>query len=267
MSRTNCGFHHTSAGAEYFSGRGPFAERRIGGLRGHRQKVDPKHMQELAQFAGCQHIIDIRNVSGCHFRTVAFKFFSRAWHDRDADNLCRIDLFTFCKVALDDSAHHLLRALAGRQIRNQVGIELFHKLDPARRTACEHWQDTALRYPLREFGSLFHNGQVRGKGCIEHAGKSDPAKRSDHFPVDILSRFHTKLLRQADRDGRGVLYNHHFFRVGECSHHFIDIGMFRKSAGRADNNALSAIDAGGNIQSLVKRSADIGFASAINKVN
>ena len=75
-----------------------------------------------------------------HLSALRLELLGRAGHDRHAEDLRRIDPLALGKEGLDDRPHHLLRALAGREVADAVRVEVFHELDPARANS---WSSSA----------------------------------------------------------------------------------------------------------------------------
>ena len=76
------------------------------------------------QLAGGQHRVDVGQPSRTISGRSASNFFAVQGMIADAEDASRVDAFLLGEVALDDRAQHLLRALAGGEVVDELRVEL-----------------------------------------------------------------------------------------------------------------------------------------------
>ena len=148
------------------------------------------------------------------------------------------------KVRLDDGAFHFMRRLAGRDMGDQIGIEEFHVIDPARGARGDLGKDTIAFDAVKKFGRFFHDGEVGAEVGVKDTVESKTVERSNHlagavFFANAMSEF----FGDGGTDGGSGLDNH-FLASGDRGIDLIDFAMFGKGAGGADFNTLTALETG-----------------------
>jgi hypothetical protein len=72
------------------------------------------------------------------------------------------------EIALGDRALHFVRGLAGRDVGNEIAIEEFHVVDPARRARSDlRERSHFLRDAVDEFLGFFGDGEIRAEVDVE----------------------------------------------------------------------------------------------------
>ena len=178
-----------------------------GASGGERREVEAVHPNQLRQLARGEHGVDVRPAVARHLGPPGLELLGRARHDRHAVDARRVDRLALGEEALDDGPQHLLRALAGGEVRDHVGVELLDELDPARRAARHHRQAGRIagRQPLHQFRRLLHDREVGGERRVEHAAEAEAAEGGRQRAVHVGARLRAELLGQAHRHRRRVL--------------------------------------------------------------
>ena len=94
-------------------------------------EVDAGFLDHASQLAGRKDVVHVLIATIAHLRALALELLCCARHDGYRDNLRRSYAGALGVVGLGDSTQHLLRGLAGRQVRQQIRIEVFDELDPS----------------------------------------------------------------------------------------------------------------------------------------
>ena len=119
-------------------------------------------------------------------------------------------------VGLRERAEHLLRALAGREVRQKLGVEVLDELDPARDARGDHRQRAAVLEPLQKLVALFDDRQVGGEVGVEDLVEARAAAEpATILPVTRLPAGMPNSSPIADADGRRGLHDHVLLRVVE----------------------------------------------------
>ena len=264
---SNRRFHDAAACAENLARRRPNAERRIRLFRGEILQVHPEHPEHLSQFPRGENGVDVMVPVTAHFTAARLEFFRRAWHHGNAEHFFRVEFFPFGVKRLDDGAKHLLRTFTGRKIGNEFRVKRFNELDPAGRTACKHRENAAVFDPVDEFGSFFHNRQVRAETGVKDLVESESSHGRVHDADHIGSDGHVELVADGNGNRRSVLNDDVHFGVFQGLHDTGDVRFADQRPGRASGDALAAIDATGNIESFVERRSDRRLGAAIDEVD
>ena len=113
-------------------------------------------------------------------------------------------MFCFLReVALDGGAHHLLRGLAGGDVRQQLGVVDLRVLDPRRAAGGEQGQLLPLLDPLHQLRALLHDREVGGEVRVEDLAEADAPQRRGHLARDVRSRREARRSRPGRRGWRG----------------------------------------------------------------
>ena len=202
---TNRGFHHAAGGTEDLAGRRAFAKGRIGLFGRHVLQVNATPADQAGQFPRGEHGIDVGNSVSCHFRPGGLELLGRAGHDAHAEDAGWIDAGPLGEEALDHGTHHLLRALAGGQVVEEVGVERLDIADPAGRATGEHRQLAPGLDAVNQLRRFLHDRQIGGEAGVEHALEADAAERRGHASRDVDARRQSELLAERHGDARSVL--------------------------------------------------------------
>lgn len=95
-------------------------------------EVDPRLLDHPGQFPGGQDIIDITVAAAGHLGTPGLIFLGGAGHNGYRDDILGIDPGLRGVIRLGQGTEHLLGRLTGGEVGEEVGIEMFAELDPAR---------------------------------------------------------------------------------------------------------------------------------------
>ena len=93
---------------------------------------DTASADHAGKLSGGDDSIDIRDTVNLLLLTFLLKLLGGAGHDGDHEDILRIDIMLLCPPGLDDSALHLVRGLAGGQMRQKIAVEVLCIVDPAR---------------------------------------------------------------------------------------------------------------------------------------
>ena len=209
--------------------------------------------------------VPLASISG----PLALELLGRAGHDRDDDDLFRPLAQLGGVVGLGDRAEHLLRRLARREVRQHVGMEILHELDPAGRATREHRQGHRLLFdqgrfqPREQFGAFFEDRQVGGEVRVEHGAEAEAPQRGDHFAGHQRAGRIAEALAQRRPNRRRGLHDHVVVGLVERLPNVFDLIFFGDGADGADGGALAALHAGHGFQVVVERGADHGVEAAV----
>ncbi len=196
-------------------------------------------------------------------RAAGLVFLRGAGHDRDDEDVLRVKVVGLGEVALDDRAFHLVRGFAGRDVRDDVAIEELHVVDPAWRAGCDLGEHSFVGDAVDELLRLFHDGEVGAEVGVEDAIEAKAVKRGDHLSggvvfADLVAEF----LGEGASDGWGGL-DDDVLAFGHRAVDLVDLAVLGQSAGRADFDALAALDARHIGEGAVFRRSDDGVESAL----
>ena len=185
-------------------------------------------------------------------------------------DLLRIDVHLLREVGLDGRTLHADGALCGGDVRNHLGVERFTVADPGRAATRELRQrGRGLRDAFDELGGFLADREVGGEVRVENVVPAEAAQKLDHLAFDEGAVGHVEGVAQGNADGRARREDHDL--AGIC-HGLLDIlagGLDLKGVGRADGNALAAVNADGAVARLGKIvgavDADVFIADACTK--
>ena len=172
--------------------------------------------EQQPQLASRQHIVHIANALDLHFCSVLFVLLGCARHDRHVDDFFWVKPHALRPDAFDDGPQHLLRRLAARDVREQVGVVLLQEENPGRTAgselrqgsaelfASEHFDSEAAVESFDEFRAFFQDAQVGAEVGVQHEDVgSKQFDCSDDFVFDQPSARHfPEFLRDGGPDGR-----------------------------------------------------------------
>ena len=265
VSGTESSFHDTAGDAEDDASAGILAEEiLIEFLFGELIPDDARTLDHVREFAGGDDSVDVGEMFHCRIlRTDGFVLLRGARHDGDDEDVFRIQIMGFGEVGFDDRAFHLVRRFAGRDMRNQIAVEELHVVDPARRAGSDLREDTLVLDAEEELLRLFHDGEVSAEVGIEDAVEAQTMEGSDHlagavFFADLVAEF----LSDGRADGRSGL-DDDIFAGGHGHIDFVDLSLLRESAGRANLDALAALDARNFSEGTVRGRSDDGVEATL----
>jgi hypothetical protein len=261
------GFHDATGRAEELARAAAFAQRRVRALGLEGIELQAAHADHARELAGGQDRVDVGAGLAFHLGALRLELLGRARHDRDDVDVFWILAEFLRPVALDDRAEHLLRALAAREVGDQVGIELLDELDPTRRAAGHHRQRAAALDALHELAALFHDREVGGEARVEDVVDAEATQGGDEHAVDVLAGADAELFGQRDRDRGCVLRDDGLVRVEQRVGDAVEVAAFAQCAGRADHDALPAVDAGRDVEALLECGADGRLGAAADEVD
>ena len=147
-------------------------------------------------------------------------------------------------LGLDGSAFHLLRALAGGEVGNEVGIICLAELDPSGRTGGYHRQNAAVLYALNKFVGFLHDGEVGAEVGVEYLIEAQSAERRSHLALNVGAYRHAEALAEGNSDGRSGVNNNVLLGIRNSREYIVDLILLGESAGRTCDDTLSAGNAG-----------------------
>ena len=224
---------------------------------------DTCSLNHSGKFARGDRNINIGNTCCALILATDFKFLCGTGHNRNADNVLRINIILFGIVGLKNSTKHLLRRFAGRKMRKHLGEIMLAILDPTGRARSDHRQNTAVLNTLDQFIGFFHNGKVGGNIGIKDLIKAQLLKSGYHLAFHIGADRHIKGFTQSYTDGRSHLNNNMLGGIRHCFPNLIGIILFSQRAGGASHNTLTAGYARSQTQTIIESRADVGGETAL----
>ena len=216
----------------------------------------------LGKLAGGQHAVNIL-IAGCvHLRALALIFLGDAGHDRYDKHLVARNAHLVCVVGLGDCAEHLLRRLAGGDVRQQIRVGLFHKVDPSRAAGSDHREHAAILHAVEQLIALLHDGQVSSEVGVKNLVESKAAQGSYHLAGCNRAARHAKFLADGDTDRRSGLDDDKFIRVVDGVPNALGVVLLIQCADRTGRYALAAVNAWGLIQRFFKGSCNLKVGGA-----
>lgn len=164
------------------------------------------------------------------------------------------DAFSSRKVLLDRGAHHLLRRLAARQVRNHLGVTPLRVVHPtwATRGAQRH-RRIALQ-PAKQLCCLYHDGQVSRQDKVKDLVKAD----ATHHPCDEGRGFavaESVLLSNMRPHGWSDKAHHDLAWIIDGFEDAAAFALIVERSGGTGPHALAPADAIGHVEWLVVRAA------------
>ena len=140
---------------------------------------------------------------------------------------------------------------------------MFAVFNPARRTGCDHREDSAVLYPVKEFMGFLHNRQIRTEICIKHFIKADAPKSCGHLAFHICSHRISEFFTESGTHSRSGLYTDILLRIGHGVKNLVNKIFFSQSPCRTDGNTLATGYAACLTESHVKGRTNIGFKASL----
>ena len=142
------------------------------------------------------------------------------------------------------------------------------EIHPGRAAGCHDGELHAL-VPAKEgpqavedFGTLFHNGEVRGEVCVKHIVEAKVAEGGCKLAGDNGAGLHAEFLSKCHANRRGGLGYHYLFRVAEVVQEAVCVVTLRESAGGTNRHALTAVGTVGFLEHAVEGGGDGGLEAA-----
>ena len=243
-------------------------ERRIHRLVGQFAEIDAGRADHLAEFARGEHGVDVASAAGAHLRPLALELLGGAGHDGGDEDLLGLQAEFLGIVGLGQRAEHLLRRLAGREVGQDLRMEVLGEQDPAGRTAGEHRQGHRFLVHQRpsqareQFRAFLQDRHVGGEVRVEHGIESEPPQGGRHFAGDERAGRIAEALAQRGANGRRRLHDDMLVRIIDRVPHAVDIGLLGDGADGTDRGALAALHAGHRGQVAIEGRADGGVEAA-----
>ena len=112
VSGAQSSFHNTTGCAKDIAGAGADAQRHVERFRCEISRIDMCGSDQADDFSVCECNVDIRITAGIiHALNCALMLLCETRHDRDRENLARVNTEVFGIVTLGDCTEHLLRRL------------------------------------------------------------------------------------------------------------------------------------------------------------
>ena len=172
---TQSSFHNAAGYAEDDACAGGIAEDGVELFIGEIDIVDACLLDHPCKLTGGEVGIYVTVAFSAHLGTDDLELLCGAGHYGYYEDVLGIETVLFCKVGLGDGTLHLVRALAGGEVRNELGIEMLAVLDPAGRAGGDHRENTAVVYPVEKLRAFFHDGEVGGEVNVEYSVCAEPS--------------------------------------------------------------------------------------------
>ena len=137
------------------------------------------------------------------------------------------------------------------------------ELDPAGAVARDQRELAAVLETADQLGALFHDRDVSRVVDVEYLVEAETAERCDHLAFDVRADRHVKFFAELYADGRCGTDDHMHFGIGERFPDLVGVVTLGERAGRADADALTAVDAGCGRQRQIERACDVGLEAAL----
>ena len=216
------------------------------------------------EFAGGEDRVDVGELLHCRIlRTVGFVLLRGAGHNGDDEDVLRVEIMRLGEVGFDDRAFHLVRRLAGRDMRDDVLVEELHVVDPARRARGDLGEDAFVLDTEEELLRFFHDGEVGAEVGVEDAVEAQAMEGGGHpAGAILLADLMAEFLGDGGTDGRSGLDDDELALL-EGAVDEVDFAVFGESARGADVDALAALDAGNVSEGGVLGRADNGVEATL----
>ncbi len=228
-------------------------ERTVAYLVGQVVEHDTRLLDKASQLTCCDGRVKIGNARRGLIVPANLVLLGCAGHDAHAENILGILAKLLRVVGLDNRAEHLLRRLAGGQIRDKLGEVVLAVANPPGRAACDHRQHAAVLHSVDKFSGFFHNGEVCREIGVEYLVEAESAHCGYHLALDVGSDGIAERLTQRSADSGSCLNNNHLLGVCDSLQYLGGIVLLFQSARRTGGNALTAGNAGGFRQRHIKR--------------
>jgi len=260
---TQSSFHNAAGDTEDGSSTGGFAQDRIEFFVLEQLPVDTVALNELGQLASGQNHINISITGALHLVTLALALLGGAGHDGYMIDAGGIDVVALSIPGLGHSTLHLLGALAGRQVGNEIGIVMLNKVDPTGRTGGDHGQNAAVLNTIDKLVAFLHDGQVSTEIGVEDSVKAQLAQSSDHLAGNKGAGLIAKALAQSGAHSGSCGNDNVLGGIVESVDDLGGLVLLLQSAGGAGNDALAAGNTCNVVELCIKGAADVGVETTI----
>ena len=257
-SSTESSLHNAAGNAEDNAGAGGFAKDRIEIFLGKEVPVDAVTLDELSKLTCGENGVNISITGSAQLITAALELLSGAGHDGYGVDACGVDVVSLSIPGLDNSTLHLLGALAGRKVGNELGIVMLAEVDPTGGAGSDHRELAAILDAVDKLVALFHDGEVSSEIGIKDSVEANAAESSSHLAGNRCADSFAEALAESCTDSRSCLNNNVLGGIVESFDNLIGIVLLAESAGRANVDALTAGYAGNVIQLSLESAADVG---------
>ena len=243
VNRAECCLHDAARCSEDGACPGTGTERAVK-LRFRKLfKVKTDVFDQFDKLACREDKVCILHAVAAEFRTCGFEFLGRAGHDGNGDEILDVDAYFLWVVGLCNGTEDGHRAFRRREVVSLVAKMFFHEVDPAWTAGGNHRERTAVLQAVKEFCTLFHDGEVGTEIRIKDLIKTEHLERGNHFPRDDFARLSAKGIAERNADGRSNLNEGVFLWIAQCVKNAIGVVFFNNGTDRADKAALSTEDA------------------------
>ncbi len=256
ISGTQSGFHNSAGCAEDYGSAGGRAEHRIEILVSQLHEVDACHLNHLCKLAGGDDLINIRLARSGQLRALCLELLRGAGHDGNNLNVLLVPAHLIRIIALDDSAFHLVGALAGAEIRDELGIIGFAELNPSGRAAGNHRENPAVVHAVEQLGGFLHDGKVSAEVGIEHLLEAKATQSGGKLAGAGRSHRHSEFLAEGGADGGSGLNDNVLGLILKQLPYIVRGILLAKRSDRANVDALTAVDAGSFVKLHVPSGSD-----------
>ena len=232
--------HHAAGGPEDHAGPGRQAQRGIGLLRLDVQKSMPADLIIQAASRVVTTIVHAPAAVDLQLGPGRLVLLGRAAHDGNREDLLRVDADLVREVALDHGPVHGHGRLAGRDVLDQVRIELLHALHPGAGTGGDQRQSALALDPLQELAGLLHDRQVRGELGVKDVVEAQLSQGRHELAFHVVARLQAEGLADGGPDRRGELGHLDHGRVVEPVEHLLRVVLFDECRRGTDVDALAA---------------------------
>jgi len=185
-------------------------------------------------------------------------------HNGNNKDILGINVILLSIIALDQSALHLMGALAAGKVGQKITVVILCVVDPSGRAGGDHRKNTAVFDPAEKLCSLFHNGEVSGKVGVINLIEAETSECCNHLTCYCGTNGHTEFLAQSGTYC-GSSLNNNVHSGLHSSIDLIDLALLHQSAGGAHAYALSALDTGRINEAAVLGGRNDGVKAAVFK--
>ena len=140
---------------------------------------------------------------------------------------------------------------------------MFAELDPAGRAGSDEREFASVLESFNELVRLFHDSEVSSEVHVVNAVETEAFESCDHLALDVGAGFKAEALADLSANGRSTADSDVFRRIGDGSVNPRGVVLFVKSADRASDDTLTAVDAGGIGERKFKLAADRGIVASV----
>ena len=168
-----------------------------------------------------------------------------------------------CVVGLYNCTKHLLRRLAGRKVLGEFREVVLAVLDPTGRARSDHGESSVVLDSADELVCFFNDGQVSGEVHIVYAIKAESLESCNHLAFNVGAGLVAEAFAKLCTNRRSGANNSVLGGICKSCKYTIGIVSFIESAHGTSYDTLTAVDAGGSCQRLLKSRTDIGIKSTV----